>query len=58
MSSTARLGFDLVYEALTKTPADSYNFHESQDHKRNHSRVVVHQLKHIDTSLAREEEIR
>lgn len=38
-------------EDLTKNPANSYNFTESQEDNRQHSSVGIHQLKRIDASL-------
>lgn len=38
-------------EDLTKNPANSYNFTESQEDNRQHSSVGVHQLKCVDASL-------
>lgn len=40
---------------LTKDPANSYDFKKSQEHNREHSSIVVHQLKHVDTPLYSEE---
>lgn len=38
-------------EDLTKNPANSYNFTESQEDNGQHSSVGVHQLKCVDASL-------
>lgn len=47
-------GFELL-NVLTKDPANSHNFKECQEHEGNHSSVVVHQLKYIDSSLCRKQ---
>lgn len=47
-------GFELSAD-LTKDPAHSHHFKESQEYQGNHGCVVVHQLEHIYPSLSRKE---